>query len=455
MTRSGFIIPNAALVAPDYQAAQPDQGDFLLLGNEQFGVVFGCKVALSFPTVSLTTVGEPTTAHTLVCKGEIFLLSGAATASLAVRGAQARLDLVVFDSQNGGFKVVSGTPADNPVFPDITSSMVVLAAVSVPSTSSPATPTLIDKRVLLPVVQVSDSTSASIIRTYDVSTSPPTQVFNIDGHGKLTWGTQTALEQLSPGIIKITSELDVDTIVADTIFLGGVALHADSRISWGSSLPGSGTTGDIWVSNLTGDIYVWQATAWVLVGTSTPSGSVIMSFLAPASMAGWLPLLGQTVAVGAAGNLPTLFPAWVSGGNITLPDMRGRLPVGGGYVSSSAPGFVNGTNPSGTVVDDHGTVSTSIAISNLPAHKHRTSDVTNVDGVHQHAIPIWAPFQPTGGVVSNTGSANTNGVTIDSLTSTTFDGQHGHGLPPHNAVGGNQPLQVTPPTLGLHFYIKL
>jgi hypothetical protein len=454
MTRPGFLIPNANLVAPDYQAAQPDQGDFLVLGNDQYGVVTGCKTTLAFPAVSLTTDLPAATANILVCAGKAYLLSSGASVILAQAGAQSRLDLIVFDSKNGGFKALGGTPGDNPAFPDITDTMTVLAAVSVPAASSGDQPTIIDKRVFLPTTLVSDAASTAMVRTYDTTTPTPTIVVNIDGQGKITWGADTALEKVAGGVLKVTSELQASILRADRLFVGGIEVTTASHITWGNARPPSAAVGDIYVDTTTGDITVYKNGAWVSLDTSVVPGSVIMSLLTPSQMPGWLALQGQSVPVAQAGSLPTLFPLWVTGTEIVMPDMRGRIPVGGGFLNAGAPGFVNGTNPSGTVIDDHGTINATIGIDQLPAHVHQTGNVTGAGGLHQHAIPIWAAFQPQGGVVSNVGSANTNGVVIDSLTQTRIAGDHAHTLPTHNSVGGGQPLQLTPPSLNFNFFIK-
>jgi hypothetical protein len=456
VTRPGFIIPNANLVAPDVQAAQPDQGDFLILGNGHYGVVVGCKLFLSFPTVSLAPDQDDTTANILICAGQAFLLTSGITTQLAQQGAQGRWDLIVFDRKNGGFRAIGGVPADNPAYPDITDTMTVLGAVSVPAAASGATPTLIDKRLFIPSTQVSDATSNSIMRTYDNNASPSRIVLNIDGQGTITWGPLTKLAATAPGVLTVTSELDATNIRADHLWVGGIEVTTAQHIVWGNTRPGSGDRiGDIYVNTDTGDISIWKTGSWNSLDTSTPAGTVIMSFVPPAQMPGWLALQGQTVDVGLAGDLPSIFPDWVNGSLITLPDMRGRMPVGGGFRDSGTPGFVNGTNPSGTLVDDHGTTSATIGIDQLPAHVHQTGNATGAGGQHRHAIPIWAPFQPQGGVVSNVGSANTNGVVIDSLTTTDLGGDHAHNLPVHNSVGGGQPLQLTPPTLSLYFYIKV
>jgi hypothetical protein len=129
--------------------------------------------------------------------------------------------------------------------------------------------------------------------------------------------------------------------------------------------------------------------------------------------------------------------------------------VGGGFVSSSAPGFVNGKNPHGTAVDDHATVSAPIAIANLPAHKHRTGDVTTADGLHSHVILGWGAIFPLGGHIANAVTANADLSTMVSTTRTEIEGDHAHSLPAHSTVGGDQPLQITPPTLGINFFIKI
>lgn len=488
--RPGFIIPNANTYAPDFKTAQPDQGDFLILGSDQTGVVAGGLVTLSGLTASLGA--GP---HIVVVDGVAFVLQANTNVSLAATGAQARWDLVIYDTTDG-YTVLPGTPSDDPVFPDIGTSMVVLAAVYVPESGSGTTAHIIDKRNFLPRNVITQSSYSALVRSYDGTSV----IFNIDGNGIVTWGTGTRLEKLSTGVLKVTREVQAETLTASvSATVAGDRVITAANIDWGplGDRPSTPDTGMLWVDNATGEVYGYTAEdGWQSVGSTSRVGDVKLSFLAPEDEPGWLPLLGQTIAVSEAGGLPDQFPAWVTGSNITLPDARGMLPVGAGYLNPSNPGTVAAA--SGVRSTDHGTITKTVTTSELPAHTHTPgSNLTQSAGGHDHAVSVnsnsaysgtvssggahshiiraWSPFQePTYGV-RNSGTANASGSDVDTESYTATAGAHAHpftvpshthtaatvpvndhthALPAHVSVGGGQPLLLDPPTLSFYFYIK-
>lgn len=380
--RDGFIIPNSGTYGPDLQSQQPDQGDFLILGNSQTGVVVGCKVSLAGFTASIG-VGP----HIVVLNGEIFSLSPSVAVAIAGKGALPRFDLVVVDATNG-YSVLTGTPAANPVFPDVSNTVVVLAAIFVPASGGSTNPHIVDKRNFLTNVVVG-SNEAVLVRNYNAGGDVVR--FEIDGDGKSSWNNgDTLLERVSPGVIRITDELEVGIVTAsDSMTINGYEVLTSRRITWAplDDRPGSSEVGSIWVDTILGNVSIWRpdeggSPSWDTLG-GLRAGRVYLSFLSPEQVPEALPLLGQTLPVAQAGNLPSVHPEWVSAGQITLPDARGMFFIGAGSISGEQPGFVN--RRWGTRIDDKGTVSALIDIPNLPPHAHQNgAATTGAGGTHSH-----------------------------------------------------------------------
>jgi microcystin-dependent protein len=414
--RNGFRIPNADTFAPDFQTAQPDQGDFLILGNSQYGVITGCSISISGSTVAVG--GGP---NLLVVEGQLYTLSPGLNLSVSPPAATARFDLIVYDTSLASpFAVVAGTPAANPVFPDVTSTMTVLAAVFIPASGGSGISRVIDKRNFLQTEVIAVDTPM-ILKNLD---SGGTHIkVSINGNGKISWGdgssvVDTTLERSGVGIIRTPGEFSADVVTASSsATVAGKDVITTETIEWGNGAgrPAASTKdiGDVYVDNTTGDISVVKldteaAKQWTSLQPNLPSGSVIQSLVAPDKMAGWLPLVGGIYATSEAGNLPSLFPEWVSGSNITLPDMRGRIPAGGGDITGGSIGTTNGT-----VLDGTGRSSVTLTEANLPPHSHRTGTATQAAGAHAH----------TGTTAG--GGAHTH--TADGHTGGTGDaGAHGH-----------------------------
>jgi microcystin-dependent protein len=413
--RNGFRIPNADTFAPDFQTSQPDQGDFLILGNNQYGVITGCGV-----TISGYSVAVESGPNLLVVAGQLYTLAGSLGLSVSSSAALARFDLIVYDtSLSSPFAVVAGTPAANPVFPDVTSTMTVLAAVFIPASGGSGSTHIIDKRNFLQT-EVIGVNSPMILKNLD-STGAYIKV-SIDGSGKISWGngagvTDVSLERSSAGKLLTAGELSAGILTATTsATVAGKDVITTETIDWGSSRPSASTKdiGDVYVNNTNGDISVVKldplgSKEWTTLQPNLPSGSVIQSLVAPDRMPGWLPLIGGTIATSAAGNLPDLFPEWVSGSNITLPDMKGRTPVGGGSITNGTIGSTHGT-----VVDGTGQSSVTLTTTNLPAHSHRTGTTTGDAGTHAHTGTTagdGAHTHTTSGHTGGTGDAGAHGHT--------------------------------------------
>lgn len=517
--RGGFRVPNAATYAPDYETSQPDQGDYLILGNGQFGVVYGCLVTLAGSTVSIGS--GP---HVVVLDGLPQLILPNSSAGLASGGP--RFDLVVYEA-SGGFEVITGVVSDNPVLPDVTDAMVVLAAVFTPLTG---TRRIIDKRNYLQTTVVGRD-APNLIRNY-VPDGTAIHV-NMDGDGKLSWHNTASIEHVGGGVVRIIEELEVDTI---TVGISGTIRNkriiTAENIEWGSvsSRPAVADTGDLWVDTGSGDISVWKTDTdgvgkWMSPSVSLPSGTKIESFLEPSRMPGWLHLDGSVRSRADVGNLWSLFPGWQLPGNLfQLPDTRGRVSVGAGFNGSPSGATY------GTPMNAGGATSVAIKQENMASHTHagsgvNTGEVANhthsgsgtADGDHVHSvassgshdhtanefghqhfsdnvgitivaaewngvtdtqpqgiIPPWYNGAPQSGFWVKKGSNLTSmhiaGViitggqhshTVASGGAHTHNlsiaaaGSHSHTLPAHSAVGGDQPLVVGPAAISTYHYIKL
>jgi microcystin-dependent protein len=393
--RDGFIIPNAATYAPDFQTAQPDQGDFVILGNANYGVYNGCEISLDGSTVSLS--GDRP--HILAVNGvvyEIYALPSSWTGGIDTADSDPRFDLVVFDSSANALRVVRGISSTNPVFPDIDSNMTVLAAVYTPgSVGGGGNRHIIDKRNLLQKV-VTGVNSPTVVRSYGYADGATSVKFNIDGNGKFNWqGFQDAsIERTGAGVLSVTSELEATTLTAtESATVAGADVVTTDTISWGTTLPASADIGDVFINNNTvgtsgGSLYVWKVNdgtqEWVPIEPQTPVGSVIMSILPQSQMPGWLLLDGSSVDEATADGLWGKFPINPETNLMTLPDMRGRFPLGAGQLGALGSGDVNVSR--GTITDDDGTITVTMTPDQMPSHRHQSVDdtTTGSSGSHSH-----------------------------------------------------------------------
>lgn len=390
--RDGFIIPNAATYAPDFQTAQPDQGDFVILGNANYGVYSGCLIKLDGSTVSLESDTRP---HIIAVNGVVYEIYGAPSTwsgSIDSPDTTPRFDLVVFDSSANALTVVRGLANSNPVLPDITSGMTVLAAVYTPGDSDNRH--IIDKRNLLQKV-VTGVNSPTVLRSYGYAEGNTSVKFNVNGDGKLNWNgfDEASIERTGTGVLKVTSELQATTLTATgSATVAGNDVVTTDTISWGTSLPASASIGDIFVNNNNvgtsgGSLYIWKVNngteEWVPVEPQTPVGSIIMSVLPQSQMPGWLLLDGTDVDEETADGLWGVFP--INGDTMTLPDMRGRFPLGAGQLGALGSGDVNVSR--GSITDDDGSITITLTDENqLPTHRHQnTETATGSGGVHAHS----------------------------------------------------------------------
>lgn len=514
MARGGFIIPNSDVNAPLLQPSQPDQGDFVILGNSQFGVITGC--AATKTTAQSVTLASGT--NVLCINGHVLKVTGGVTLSVKGNGTTLpRFDLAVYDNTDG-FSLVVGTPDANPTFPEITTTMVVLAAILVPESGGDIVVT--DKRNFVQTNMASVDSAWDLLTNY-ASDGSSIKV-TVEPSGMIKWGsgtgsTDTSIARTAAGKLTISNEVIADVVTANTsLTVGGKSVVTSGKISWGTSTSGSFPSpevGNIFVSTDTGTISVKQVAGWVPIETKMPTGSVIMSFAS--QLVGWLKLDGQTYSVADSGGLAAAFPDWVNGdGNVVLPDMSGRFPLGTDVSPNIARGLTDSLNTgsmtqqlttthmpahvhqtnlvSGTTSSAEGGHDHTAAA--VPAHSHTISDTGHAHGVtdngHYHfsnrqGLPIYAanlestakiPFLPGGsadniwvGTAANETSIAATGVSVNSGNSNvssapggahtptinTGGGTHTHTIPAHESRGGDTAFTITPPSMSIYYYIKM
>lgn len=529
MTREGFLIPNASDVAPNYQPSQPDRGDFVVLGNSQYGIITGCEVSLSDFSVQVG-VGSDTYENVLVVEGKLRVLGSVPLMSIQTADpTRSRFDLVVYSLEDG-LKVVTGSPSANPVYPDIDEGVTVLAAVFVPPSASAPDLRLIDKRnfIQTSLIAVDLDTDTPLVSSRLSSSN--TAKFTINKLGKLTWDNGSALEADGTANLKITGSLSLPSIVANTsITVGGKNVVTEGRISWGTTEPTGldyADKGRIFVNTSTAAVEVYSGVDnnWITLESAVPPGTVIQSFVDATTMAaqGWLLLDGTSHHKDLALNLWTAFPAWRDGDYVILPNMSGRFPIGTPSAGTPAVGTSHGS------ASTSGNISFTITEQQMPSHIHRsgnntssathshnetnTSDggdhshgslnATQLGGEHSHGIDDKSHFHTgyaayfimasingqgdsqldgpyndsghrwfthanaetapafTGITTTNTSNPVTHRHSIDTsdkhhhTVQIVDSGAHTHTIPEHNSKGGNQPVNITVPSMNIYFYIK-
>lgn len=392
--RPGFVIPNASDAGVSFRQAEPDAGDFSIIGNGEYGVLSGCDAAVNTLTVSL--VGGP---HVVVNNGDIQRIPSGSV-SLSPGGEVDRFDLVAWDGS--ALTVIHGTPSDDAKFPEIPDGHVVLWAVLVGSgTSSLSTSNLVDKRKLF-THGAKGSVGANEVFIQNYLSGDDRVGFTITGDGGIQWAADGVSINyfegpkrivVSGGKLVADSGIeagDTSTINGDLYVTG--TIHSSDRLKGPVDPNGAGivgSPGDIYSNTTTGQQYTYRSAliGWAeIYADEYPPGTVIASMLtgtdAAAHMVGWLALDGSSYAASnpVLGRLPSMasFNHWKSGAPgsevYTLPDTRSAFLMGG---ESGNLGKVNGSN------------NKTLTTGNLPAHRHFDgASNTSSSGVHSHTVSV-------------------------------------------------------------------
>jgi microcystin-dependent protein len=393
VTHDGFLVPNAATVS-NPRMAEPDQIDFNAVANLLWGVVEGCLITVSGTTVS--TLGG-----LVIINGQVMTLP-AGTVQLGVGGSQDRFDLIVADI-SGTIKVIPGTPAVDPVFPDPPLNATVLAAVFCPSGSSAFTDNVIDKRVQVPKALLTRvATDSDLVRNLNGSGN----YFRIDGGGGVRWADDTGLRRIAPATLQVDDNLNLagdlaagGSVAADSLTAVGLVQGSNLQVGTGS-LPSSAALGSIFQHD-SGRVYVRTSGGWKELATlagAVPVGAILNSVEPPSVMVplGWIPFDGRTVSEAALPSLFTLvaLQPFISGvapnRTMTLPNASGRVMMS----TTGTPLAQGGANLN----------QISLVPSQMPKHRHnvRTTAAgggpvnarTSRAGSHNHPVSGGAHGHP-------------------------------------------------------------
>lgn len=376
----GDLASSGAGASPDL--AEPDSGDFSLLGNHRNGVVRGCEIDFDGTYLSVTS------ATNVVLRNGVLESFSSTTASATVTGTGPKFTLV---SWNGtGLVTVDGeVDPDNPVFPAIPADHVVLAAVYTDDTGSRVH---VDKRILLTnglFAQVDSGSNFIQHGTSEVT-------FSVTGSGQIRFGTGVSAPQISSDGTSIvlshplsgSSATLTDTLTAggDGTFSGSVT---GSNLLMGSAYPTvSAAPGTLYQRNDgdgNGFLYLRTALGWQeAVPDVNPVGTIISNIAGPANAGllaqGWLPLDGRSI-VGADVEHPALWAvapaAWkVTENDLLLPNLTDRVLTGAGTTANGTFGGLTGN-------------SLTLSTANLPAHRHvEAGTVTTAAGGHTHGTTV-------------------------------------------------------------------
>lgn len=215
---------------------------------------------------------------------------------------------------------------------------------------------------------------------------------------------------------------------------------------------------------------IWQPPAEPPAPTIDETGICatgdIVGRWATAVRPGWLPCNGRTMGSASSGanyasadnealfivlwnNDPNLTVSsgrgvsaasdWANGKSITLPDMRGRVPMGDDYMgAATSAGRVSGATLGGS----GGFANHTLVSDEMPAHTHPGS--TSSDGDHTHS---------GGGTVIATGSGGAGPGNIVTIGNTGTAGSHSHTVTTDSVGGGSAHNNLQPYSV-LYWFIK-
>jgi microcystin-dependent protein len=202
--------------------------------------------------------------------------------------------------------------------------------------------------------------------------------------------------------------------------------------------------------------------------TIISSGSIQM-FAGSTAPNGWLICNGDAVSRSAYNNLFKVIGTTYGVGNsnttFTLPDMRGRCPIGVGTGASLT---------ARTLGSNVGAETATLAQVNLPSHTHATTVGTqsanhthtgtsgniSADHTHSYGTPIGTTGATNGIIDSLTASSSgtpvTGGSSVGHTHSTTFgtgSATHTHSVSNSN-TGSGTAFGIMPPSIVVNFIIK-
>ncbi len=147
-----------------------------------------------------------------------------------------------------------------------------------------------------------------------------------------------------------------------------------------------------------GSFYFYDGSVWKPLGAQSSSDvGYIAAFENTTLSPEWLLLDGTTVLVANYPELAAVYPAWVSGGNINLPDYRGLFLAGAGNNSSTVFTTATPSSPGVYVMDATALPQNTNFTPSSTNGEHTHAGVANTSGSHSHfyfdlgSVPYHAP----------------------------------------------------------------
>lgn len=249
----------------------------------------------------------------------------------------------------------------------------------------------------------------------------------------------------------------------------------------------SGMIYDCWSTGVPAAAAATAAVAGLLRGFRKAPGSIEQTINAVAPN-GWAIMAAQTLAVSGVGaKLAEHLPGSVSGGNVTVPDGRGRMLVSMDSQGGTDAGRLSSGN---TILAAGGAETVTLTTTTMPSHSHggntgyqstdhvhgqgpmTGSGITDVQGFHDHYSSGSSAVNVLGAVagglglagggavevgfystVSGNGAHQHNfGVTVSGGTTGGMNVSHYHGINPEGSGGAHDNM---PPFLTVYTIIRL
>lgn len=131
---------------------------------------------------------------------------------------------------------------------------------------------------------------------------------------------------------------------------------------------------------------------------------------------------------------------WAANKPLTLPDLRGRAPIGIDTMGNTAAGIITEANALGW---SGGARSHTLTVNEMPSHNH--GGTTGSNGNHTHTVP-------RGGVTLAAALGSVDVLRFSGEFSTSAAGEHTHTISSQGGGGAHNNIQ---PSLAGTFYIRL
>lgn len=473
--------------------AEPDSGDFRILGESNSGVLSGGEVTASAPESMTVNVA----AAEVVIDGTPYSFTSQALTLTPASGGFPRFDLVGWTSAGPGY--LTGEASGNARFPAFDPKVfVVAAAVYIDTGATAIAQAQITEKVYRPLVTfkrrwanetdaVFDWTTPAQANGFKALTNGSLQwvnsVLRRTGSAAMEWVTTLTLKQSATTAIALILKaasgagathklLDVrggssDTSLASINALGQFVADNFKRGTGSPAGAVSGNLGDFYIDQTAtnGNLALWFKTVnggtsgWVSFRvysaseSSLPTGAIIpwTGEIDDPIPSGFSLCTGGNLAVNAstqdlADLIGTKFGT-APEGFVKLPDLRNRV-LGGASTAPMWPGIIDETLTVGTTLGQNAWQLTG---SQVPLHSHPVNDPGHVhpqEGPRWYYKPgIWGfpAFRPGG-----TGTPTSPGQWVEDQW---FDRRATTGISIGN-YGGGEALVMLQATFGVNWLIK-